>query len=349
MSIKGNVDQRGMVSLTITLVMMLVISLIVVGFAQVSNRNRREALDRQLSMQAFYAAESGVNSAASKIRTALATGTTIATQTVCTGTDYYDATAAKLVSDGSVAYTCVLVNPTVDRISTTANTQGSTVVPIDTVDSSGVSQTATSLTFSWSPPDGVTASTSNCLSATFPVSAGYMCPFGLLRVDLFKVNGASITSASNLAGSTATLYLKPTTSGGGTQGVGAFNTPKAYIVNASYAPEMYSATINFTPAAQSAHYYARITTLYKDAAHVYIDGVNSAGNSYFANAQATVDVTGRAQDVLRRVQVRVPLQQYGSQIPGAAVRSGADVCKRFSISPITYTVDNTPPMAGCGP
>lgn len=348
MSIKGNVDQRGMVSLTITLVMMLVISLIVVGFAQVSNRNRREALDRQLSMQAFYAAESGVNSAASKIRTALATGTTIATQTVCTGTDYYDATAAKLVSDGSVAYTCVLVNPTVDSISTTANTQGSTVVPIDTVDSSGVSQTATSLKFSWSPPDGVTASTSNCqATSTFPVSAGYICPFGLLRVDLFKVDGASITSASNLAGSTATLYLKPTNpSGGGTQGIGAFNTSKAYIVNASYASGMYSATINFTAAAaQSAHYYARITTLYKDAAHVYIDGVNSAGNSYFANAQATVDVTGRAQDVLRRVQVRVPLQQYGSQIPGAAVRSGADVCKRFAIYPGNYFPD----ALGCGP
>lgn len=346
MSIKGNVDQRGMVSLTITLVMMLVISLIVVGFAQVSNRNRREALDRQLSMQAFYAAESGVNSAASKIRTALATGTTIATQTVCTGTDYYDATAAKLVSDGSVAYTCVLVNPTVDRISTTANTQGSTVVPIDTVDSSGVSRTATSLTFSWSPPDGVTASTNNCLSTTFPVSLGYMCPFGLLRVDLFKVDGASITSASNLAGSTATLYLKPTNSpGGGTQGVGAFNTPKAYIVDASYAQGMYSATISFTTAAaQSAHYYARITTLYKDSAHVYIDGF-SAGNSYFANAQATVDVTGRAQDVLRRVQVRVPLQQYGSQIPGAAVRSGADVCKRFAIYPGNYFPD----APGCGP
>lgn len=43
----------------ITIVMMVVISLIVVGFTQVANRNRRQSLDRQLSTQAFYVAESG--------------------------------------------------------------------------------------------------------------------------------------------------------------------------------------------------------------------------------------------------------------------------------------------------
>jgi Tfp pilus assembly protein PilX len=55
--------QAGMVAIMVTMILMIVISLIVVGFAQISRRNQRQALDRQLSTQAFYAAETGVNDA----------------------------------------------------------------------------------------------------------------------------------------------------------------------------------------------------------------------------------------------------------------------------------------------
>src|SRR3954464_6641054 len=54
-------SEAGMASFLIVMILMLVITLIVIGFAQVTRRNSREALDRQLSSQAFYAAESGVN------------------------------------------------------------------------------------------------------------------------------------------------------------------------------------------------------------------------------------------------------------------------------------------------
>ena len=56
-------SESGIVSLMMTLVIMLVISLIVIGIAQLSRREQRQALDNQLSTQAFYAAESGVNDA----------------------------------------------------------------------------------------------------------------------------------------------------------------------------------------------------------------------------------------------------------------------------------------------
>src|ERR1700761_8288581 len=56
-------DEQGMVSILVTMIMVIVISLIVIGFAEVSRRNQREALDNQLSTQAYYAAESGVNAA----------------------------------------------------------------------------------------------------------------------------------------------------------------------------------------------------------------------------------------------------------------------------------------------
>ena len=64
-----------MVAILVTMNLMIVISLIVLGFAQISRRNQRQSLDRQLSTQAFYAAETAVNDAADLIKTAVQAGT----------------------------------------------------------------------------------------------------------------------------------------------------------------------------------------------------------------------------------------------------------------------------------
>lgn len=346
-------DQRGMVSFMITLIMMIVISLIVVGFAQVSNRNRREALDRQLSMQAFYAAESGINDAVTKIQAALLTGQPVTQQTSCADSTYQ---ASSIVTDGSVGYTCVLVDTNVASISTNAGTGRSAVVPINMVDKDGNPQTAGSLSFAWSPPDGLASNgTTGChaTSGTFPVNDNtYSCTFGLLRVDIFKSQGVPMSAAA-FADSTMTFYLQPMVgSPAGTYPLSGFGGAlKAAVVSARYdaVSKMYNARINFSGGAQAQNYYLRISTLYRDAAHVLIDGTNSAGtNSYFADAQALVDVTGKAQDVLRRVQVTVPLQRYdGSLIPSGGVQSSTGVCKRFAIYP--GAGNYFPDAAGCGP
>ena len=48
--------------------MIVIISLIVLGFAQLARRNQRQTLDSQLSTQTYYAAESGVNAALRIVR-----------------------------------------------------------------------------------------------------------------------------------------------------------------------------------------------------------------------------------------------------------------------------------------
>jgi Tfp pilus assembly protein PilX len=78
-----NSSQTGMVSIMVTMLLMLVITLIVLGFAQVSRREQIQTLDRQLSAQAFFAAESGVNDAISVIKQRLAQGLPISDKTAC--------------------------------------------------------------------------------------------------------------------------------------------------------------------------------------------------------------------------------------------------------------------------
>ena len=323
-------DQRGLVSFMVTMIMMLVISLIVIGFTQVTMRNRREQLDRQLSTQAFYAAESGVNAAADIVKASLLTPSGVKAQNTCTGTSY---PATMLNSNPSVGYTCLLVNPNVPSIVTNANPQTSSVFPLNPVTSTGVATKLTQLTFTWSAAQGETASNSGCQTlGHFPKNdASYRCAFGLLRVDLMRVVGGGL-SAGTLAANTVTLYMQPLASGHSSQTINNFNSPKAIIVGAQYnsTSKTYTATVSLAPAAQTTQYYMRITTLYRDSPRIVVDGVNVGTDVSFAGAQAIIDSTGKAQDVLRRVQVVVPLRQYDSIIPEGAVQSVADVCKQFS-------------------
>src|SRR5580698_3119973 len=61
-------NQTGLASFLVTLIMMIIISLVVLGFAQIARHEQREALDNQLSSAAYYAAESGVNDAVNAIQ-----------------------------------------------------------------------------------------------------------------------------------------------------------------------------------------------------------------------------------------------------------------------------------------
>src|SRR5258708_5693843 len=111
--------QQGIVSIIVTIILMLVLTLIVLSFAKVSRREERNALDRQLSTQAFYAAESGINDSTVVIKSWIASGSSNLNtdyMTTCTG---FAAVAglpvaldpAKLSGSGAASYTCWFVDP----------------------------------------------------------------------------------------------------------------------------------------------------------------------------------------------------------------------------------------------
>jgi hypothetical protein len=63
-------DQRGFASIVIALVLILVVALLTVGFAQLARREQQNSLNKQLASQATYAAESGINDAYKDMTTA---------------------------------------------------------------------------------------------------------------------------------------------------------------------------------------------------------------------------------------------------------------------------------------
>lgn len=333
-------NEKGLVSFMITIVMMVVISLIVMGFSQVVNRNRRQALDRQLSTQAFYAAESGVNDAVTQITARQTAGQPIVRQTTCSGAEY---PATIINTNPSVSYTCILVNPTVPEIEVPPSTQSASVIPIKPVDSLGNPINATQLTFSWAVSQGQDPNPASCsLLGVYRTTVAETCGYALLRVDLLRYTGQ--TSATALATDTSTFYMQPVRSGAAnydfrqTSGR-TFASVKANHVAAACtaATQRCTAVIDLNGTNSASSYVARITGLYREPRNVLIDGTGGATNAWFSDAQATVDVTGKAQDVLRRVKVRVPLHDMGgNNVPLGGANSTATVCKRFTASTTMY-------------
>jgi len=341
-------DQRGMVSFLVTLIMMAVITLIVVGFTQVTNRNSREALDRQLNAQAFYAAESGVNATRDQIQADLTSGTAIVDKTTCANN--YDGSSITPIGPG-VQYTCVLVDPhPTNLVYTDINRQNSIVIPIE------ATTDFTSLNFSWTKKTGVATGTcTGRADSYYPAAPSWSCGFGILRVDLMQVTdpAAPPADANTMYNSTDTLYLSP-------YGTGTGNIP---ILGAGNLP-FNTATKGFTGTgcnvaagntcggsgacnntctvdfklSGARKYYARVTMLYKDAGQLTVSGrVASGAVAEFINGQTMVDVTGQAQDELRRIQVRLAPDNsnvgVNEGLPLNALTSTNGLCKRFSILP----------------
>lgn len=365
-------DQRGMVSFLVTMIMMLVITLIVLGFSQVIRRNERETLDHQLSAQAFYAAESGVNVTKSTIASYIATNgaASLATKTACanggTPSDYAPSAsggqgAAVSALGTGVQYTCVLVDPNPKSLEyTSVNTNTSVVAPIN------ANVALKSLTFTWNKQTGDTGTSCSGTYSTFPANDQWACAFPVLRIDLVEDPTANI---SNLSAHTVTTYLTPygTHTGGlynaGSPGTVAFgtaatayigsgcnitdpSTPPPTCADSNPCNNTCSVTV-YLPSASVTSYYARVTSIYRNPQKLTITGQTTTGTAaLFNGAQAVVDVTGKSQDTLRRIQARVGLSGAAGSIPNYALGSSTGICKSFSIgSADTLTLSTLGPTA----
>lgn len=317
--------QTGVVSLVVTMIMMIVITLIVLGFAEIARNEQRNSLDDQLSAQAYYAAESGVNNARAIINKALASGGSAQSTSQCNEAPYD--TASSIDATHNVSYTCVIVDGAPTSLNYTVG-YGSSVVPL--ISASGNFNT---LTLSWNVPTGLKSTAANCYSNIGnlhdnPIAANavgngqWPCHYPILRVDLLDANGG--LSRATWANKTSTMFFVPFNSGvvNNNVALGANGTAVPARCNSS------SCTANITGLG-GVTYYMRLTTLYLENSALVI----SAGGKKFVGAQATIDSTGKAQDVLRRVLVAADLTDANAyNLPSAAIVSRDSVCKRFAVT-----------------
>lgn len=353
-------SEQGVVSIIVTLVMMIVITLIVLGFAQLSRREQAQSLDRHLSEQAFLAAESGVNDARSAIFKALQAGQPVGQKDECATTPAPGATnpyAFNPVIDGpnDVSYTCLLVSTKLKTIEQTIAADGKSVsIPLNPT-----SGNITKVHINWrlpAPPASLVGCAATVpASGTFPNSGAWPCPYGVLRIDMVPTDTNNL-KRSDLLPNQRTAFLYPVTGAGTSVNYGT--NSKGIIAGMSCTSTNCSIDINNVgtgSGGSSNKYSMRLSAIYTGGTFT-ISGYDGGTPVEFKDSQAQVDATGRAGGVLRRIQVRF------SVVPGAgnnngeyAIQSASSICKRFSLisSTNTFTVsgingqdDNNPMCKG---
>lgn len=324
-------NQKGFVSIVVTMIIMIVLSLIVIGFAKLVRRDQRQALDKQLNTQAFYAAETGVNDATKVIKDALATdpsGASLVEKTDCAPGGAY-ATSNIVDSDTNLSYSCLLVDPSPRSLEySNVDTTNSTVVPVSL--KSG--QTIDELTIGWQAKDGNTNFNCPGNAPGYPAlhsagAGGWTCGTGILRVDLTPFNGAQ--SRSSLSSSNMTRFLYPLPAGLNSVAYGANTQPDTVEVkcDASASPRYCVMTFDNV---NSQVAYLRLKSIYVASSVSITCTTVSGATCEMVGTQAHIDSTGKANDVLRRIQVRLPLRTTGI-LPENAISTTDSICKRYVV------------------
>ncbi len=342
------INQSGLVSIAVTMVLLSVITLITVSFAFLMRREQQQVLDRQLSTQAFYAAESGVNDAIAAISSGEITGDV---------TDCNAGTALlnpDLSGDGVTSYSCVLINNEVQEIiKNPIPIDESELIKLDAKEGN-IQELIISWEASGEGDGSIFANDDRFLLPTEDFQAGNSSDFsnhiGILRTSVLPVSPSVDGSISrgNINAADKSFFLYPTAagvvSGAALAGRPApdeidYNNPDvngAFVSGecvADRSPMSCRATISNIGGLSGAELvYLRLRSIYQPSS-IHIEGFDSAGERVtFINYQAVVDVTGRANDVLRRIQVRVPLRRE-FDYTDSVFQSMDDICKQLEVAP----------------
>ena len=367
---KTRENEQGIVSILVTMIMILVISLTVLGFAQISRRNQREALDNQLSTQAYYAAESGVNAAVNYLTNPVNIDANINNTDCNSFISTLGGTGVSNVLDTptSTKYTCLMVNtqPTTLNVSPLTQTSN-TILHLENADGNppGPVKPFTQLKFLWQQqtstdfPGGPCTATGGT-GSTLPSVGSWNCPYGILRLDL--TDASAIDSADLNAGKdTTSFYFVPSYQSGGAFVVKKnIAWPPVAASSCTAAAAGDDCPVDVVPvtctaaggcpieldlAGASGEYFARLSMMYQDSSSVTVTAGDAAhnitsGGVKFTGGQAVIDSTGQAQDELRRIQVRIPLVASGGTVPVYGLQTTQSICKQLSDGPTITTTDN---------
>ncbi len=341
-------DERGIVAIFSALILMVVISIIVIGFSQVARREATDALNRQLSTTASYAAESGINDAYSLVNYYQSQSATIpATLSSCTSGPYVQGTSNVLNAATGDTYTCLSINPLPPTIRSSGGSGTSQVYDL-TSNSGGFNALDISYTNTGSTaykPSFCPASPNFTKISNWPST----CP-PVLQIDLVPIPTAPTPfSEAQLANSVRTIYLYPINAAPSAPVVmSTIQSGKIYNVGCSPATcdfklsNMTAWSSGFYPPGVN-EYYLKVGRVYNGANITFSGTINClcATAVQFKNSQAQIDVTGKAGQstpVLRRTQVSVDIGSTVTStgnpippVPANAIQTDSTLCKRIVV------------------
>lgn len=328
-------NQQGFASIVIALILIIVLALLTVGFAQLARREQKNALDKQLSTQAFYAAETGVNDTVKLLDSVPNSPDNCLSHAVLP-----NYTVGSSIN--GVQYTCVLVNLTPPNIK-----YDNVPAEADRYIQTSTTVATSSFTVNWGSADG---------STTFPASTATefknlsdWTAANYPAVLQFSVTPLGDLSRAGLAENTFTVFLYPVNNGAGSIGYTTASGPNEGAVvagncNTANDPQYHCKVTITGITGGTGPYLFRVINHY-DPSNISINGIDSLGHPLAFDGQAQIDATGKAHEVLKRIQVRVP-RHPTYDLPGDAL-DAQNICKRFSTDPTTAASFDTALSTAC--
>jgi uncharacterized protein YegL len=319
---------------------MVIITLIVLGFAAMARREQRQSLDQQLSAQAFYAAESGVEDAKVAIKRDLDAGREPISKDNCIannpGGSYPVGPQMVLDAENAVSYTCLKVDMTPGSIAYDGIDDNGIVIPME------AEEVIDRIQITWRPSNPPNGTPANCPASTlntFTPQNAWPCGYGVLRTDLVHTGGT--LTRGNLLGSQHTAFFQPTrsTANGTVSYGGSAGQPNVVAGNCGTASYTQCVAV-INGLGGRTKFSMRISSFYQPS-NISIVAFNAANEPVpIGGVQAVVDVTGKATDVLRRIQVRIPISEPPGTPPPYAIQSNNAICKRFTSANDYFNIPN---------
>ena len=393
--------EDGFVSLFSTIFFMLLVTVITLGFIQITATEQQQALNNDLSASALASAQSGIEDGKRAVlkfanltsptdRATYYAQMTAPNASNCSsitgsqvGTDLGLSSTGNVVNNNQInqSYSCLTVNLNSPDYLSEASAGKSEIVPLRAVGGN-----FNQIRISWhllstsvgQDGDGLPGATPGVApyyaagpllypqnaSGTHPVGWGQLGFPAYLRVQLFGHPNSGAFDRNAMTQRSRSVLLVPGQTGQSPNTAlnfgtadpnpGVFGnaelTPRTIQCNASPNSSLGSyacsallelpAGATFT--SNTNEYYLRVTPIY-GATHFRVALVNGGSEVNFDQVQPTIDATGRAADVFRRLQARVVVNAQRNY-PEFAAEIANDICKNMQVSTnaADYVANNCP-------
>ena len=337
---KISLNEEGIVSILVTIVMMIVLTLLVLGLAQIGLSDQQNALKRQLSTEAYYLAESGINySINNNYSSNCSNGGIIIDNTT------------------KASIPCVFSSISTNNLYQ-LNSGQSKVVPLSGTDK------INSINLSWTGSN-TPISGNQCTNTLLTKVVSWNCPYPILMVNVISADllqsGKNIDTLfkENLTDGITTLYLYPYNGAGNSSTVTSINQ---IIKVDCHSGTSCSVIIYPRSITQNLHqFYLRITPIYGSTSIALSGTVNNSGT--IKSNQTAIDSTGKVGTTSQRLYNRIStstsinLSNQGSsdQTPLFGIQTTKDLCKNFqgyynsSTDNVFNTASKTGPNSNSSP
>ena len=355
-------NNKGVVSLLVTFIFIIMIGLIIVGFAEITRSQGSQTLNNQLSSGSYYAASSGINEIENNFLKGNKSICGIGVPTPCLSPSCCPVTTScglSFASNNSSQITCYSFNNTPSTLTVKLNTSQGKLIHINPikvgVDSNFILSfeldSSPGYTNSSCPYVGDIASTNkhvyNFFVFSFNEYNNGLCSPGIVRADLSQGPSASVNTGQALANNSRTIFMIPTSKK---------HTEQRDFIKPLISPTTKSPLTIYSEQSTTTKSGVDISCTYTTNYCEWINlrsiyapmtititaiGSSSGQVNNFKDSQATIDVTAKSQNVVRRLLATVNTSPIPTQVPNFGIQTTDSICKLLSIDNASGSINHS--------